>query len=294
MIRRVMPGADPMRHRELPGQAVAEAEAARTQSGRPVLLQLADGGHFRNQELREVVRLFGKEALFDFMREAEPFVFYYRRLDALPGFAQDHDLRLGVTSILLEGSKRVDDWRQMERVFPNADQPVEPCGDMYARMGDVALGVIELKLLTRIDGEITPRQLAPVLGLPLHDVYELLVRLAREGIIAPPAGAEALSNLHLSVEESMQAAFAVLDANDDSKARLDALDKVLGDSVDGSDAETARAGVFGGLFDRGGDAPEDAPEVAEEVEEPAPQPTARPGGKRAVQSLFGRLRKSAR
>jgi hypothetical protein len=122
---------------------------------------------------------------------------------------------------------------------------------MYKRMGDVALGVIELKLLTHINGEITARELSPVLGLPLYDVYELLVKLAREGIIAAPAGAEALAGLQLSVEESMQAAFSVLDANDDAKVRLDVLDRVLGSADEQQDAgQPARRGpLFSGLFD---------------------------------------------
>src|SRR5262249_54145286 len=124
MIRRVIPSADAMRHREIPEQVGTKAEAGRTATRRPAIPCPRDDGVFRKDELREIMRLFSKEVLFDFMRERDPFVFYYRRMDALPAFALEHDMRLGVTAILLEGSKRVDDWRQLLSVFPNPDEAV--------------------------------------------------------------------------------------------------------------------------------------------------------------------------
>jgi Domain of unknown function (DUF4388) len=242
MIRRVIPSSDSLRQREIPSQALMDAEELRARSGRPVLLCLFDAGHFRKEELREMMRLFGREVLYDFMMEDEPFVFYYRRQDdELPDYANEHDFRLGVTSVLLEGSKRVDDWRMMQQMFPDPSVPVEPRADMFARMGDVALDVLEIKLLSQINGEVTPRSLVPVLGLPLFEVYQLLVRLAREGIIASPGGDFQTSNARLSVEESMQAAFAALDANDDERARSSALDSVLGDDDDVPSARVTRS-----------------------------------------------------
>jgi hypothetical protein len=245
MIRRVLPG-DSMHHREIPEAAVNQAEAVRARIGTPVLLALHEQGVFRSEELREVMRLFGKEVLFDFMREREPYAFYYRKLDALPAFAETYDLRLGVTSILLEGSKLLDDWQQMLQVFPDPDAPLEPKADMFARMGDVALGVQEIKLLSAINGDTSPRGLVAVLGLPLYDVYQLLIKLSREGILAAAGGEAALSGLTLSLEESMQEAFAALDANDDATQRRTAIEAVLGDGATGAGAASALDRVLGG------------------------------------------------
>jgi hypothetical protein len=235
MIRRVMP-TDSMRHREIPEAQITQAQAARTQKQRPVLLALHDQGVFKKDELKEIVKLFGKEVMFDFMREQEPYAFYYKKLDRLPDYATEHDVRLGVTSILLEGSKQVDDWKQMLQVFPNPDAPIEPKPDMFARMADSALAVLELKLLSQINGEITPRGLVAAMGLPMFDIYQMLIKLCRDGIIASPAGAAALSGLALSVEEAMQEAFAALDANDDREQRRSAIDKVFGGESDGASA----------------------------------------------------------
>ncbi|MFM1872587.1 MAG: hypothetical protein RL398_2009 [Planctomycetota bacterium] len=228
--RRVLPG-DSMRHREIPESALTQAQAARTQGGGPVLLTIAQAGHIKSAELREMLRMFGKEALFEFMRDPEPYAFYYRKLDELPEFAIANDLKLGVTSILLEGSKQCDDWKQMLAAFPDPDAALEPKADMFARMSDVPLSVVELKLLSQINGDTSPRHLVAALGLPLFEIYQLLIKLAHDGILAAPGGMSALLDGHLSVEESMQEAFAALDANDDEGRRRSAVDKALGEDV---------------------------------------------------------------
>jgi hypothetical protein len=250
MIRRVLPG-DSMRYREIPEAAITEAQQRRAHDGTPILLTLHDKGVLRREELRELMRQFGKEVLFDFMREAEPYAFYYRKLSSLPAYAEANDLRLGVTSLLLEGSKQLDDWKQMLQAFPDPDAPIEPKADMFVRMGDVALGVMEIKLLSQINGDTSPRSLVTGLGLPLYDVYQLLLKLSRDGVLAAPGGDRALSGITLSVEESMQEAFAALDANDDAEQRRSAIDRVFGDAAPAQEdgATSALDRVLGG-FDK--------------------------------------------
>ncbi len=218
LTRRVMPTGDQMRHREIPEGVLALAEVERKQAGRPVMLTLVEQGYFKAGEMREAVRHFGKEVLFDFMRETEPYAFFYRRLDKPPEFVDSCNLRQTVMSLLLEISKQVDDWRQMLAVFPDPAAPLEPRADMFARMADVTLGPMEIKLLSQLNGETSPKSLVPVLGVPLFEVYQLLVRLARDGILSPPGGQQALKSIAASVQESLQMAFAALDANDDEAA----------------------------------------------------------------------------
>lgn len=235
--RRVLPRSDRMGLREISDEQVLAAEEARAEEGVPCILTLAQRGVIPAAERLEALRLLGKEALFEFMREPEPYAFYYKQLDALPDFAVDNDLRIGVTSLLLEGSKLLDDWRQMRGVFPDPDAPLVPTADMFARMGDAALGVLEIKLLSQLNGEATPRSLTASLGLPLPDVYGLLIRLAREGIVTPPGDLDALQGLdeadgEESVDASLQAAFAALDENDDASQRQSAIDRVFGGGED--------------------------------------------------------------
>lgn len=253
LSRRVLPGGNVMRHREIPESLVGEAEARRVSEGVPALLTLVERGIFKDDEIRDQLRAFGKEALFEFMREDEPYAFQYKRLDVLPPRIEAFDVRLGVTSTLLEGSKLNDDWKQMQLVYPDPDAPIEPRSDMYARMGNAALGVLEIKLLTQLQGDTTPRSLVGLLGLPLFDVYQMLTRLAKEGILAPGGGGRSAESVPeeqspVGVSESVREALEALDANDDRKARTSALDRVLGEPTRKS-TMNALDRVLGGLDD---------------------------------------------
>lgn len=251
LTRRVIPASDSLRQRELPATAVDAAEAERTRSGRPIVLALFDSGHFKKDELREMLRLFGREALYEFLMEDGPVVFYYRRQDKLPDFADEHDLRLGITSVLLEGSKRVDDWRMMRKMFPDSGAAIQPTEDMFARMGNVALDVLEIKLLSQINGATTPKQLVAALGLPIFEVYTMLVRLAREGILVGAVPATPTDPTRMSVEQSMQEAFAALDANDDrKKKRPSDPSEEERPRLDKTAASSALDSVLGGGFAR--------------------------------------------
>jgi hypothetical protein len=256
LSRRVMPG-DSMCYTEIPETAITEAESRRAKDGVPVMLTLLDKGVFTAEQLPDVLRMFGKEVLFDFMRETEPYAFYYRQLEELPDYAEEHDQRLGVTSLLLEGSKLVDDWHQMLTVFPDPDAALEPKADMFARMGDVPLGVMDIKLLSQINGDTTPRSLVTTLGLPLNEVYRILIRLSREGILSSTGDADSLQGIDLggnegTVQESMQEAFAALDANDDEGERQSVIDRVFGGDEDASVSGSALSALDRVL---GGDTP---------------------------------------
>ncbi|MFO1052826.1 MAG: DUF4388 domain-containing protein [Planctomycetota bacterium] len=234
LVRRVLPGATPMDYREIGAEQLALAERAHREQRTPVVLSLHASGVFRNADVKAVVRQLGSEVLFDFLRAQEESYFSYRKLDALPAFATQHELRLGITPILLEITKRLDDWRSLLRVFPDPKAPLEPKPDMLARISNLSLGVVEIKLLTMINGETSPERLAQVSGLPIQDVYQLLVQLAQEGAIVTPGALEGVDHAISSVQDSLRAAFDALDANDDNLAVESALDRVLGDSLGGA------------------------------------------------------------
>lgn len=241
LVRRVLPGANQMAYREITAERLEEAERHHARDGVPVVIGLAESGEFKDFDKRALMRQLGSEVLFDFLRQQEVSYFSYRRLDELPDFVRKYELRMGITPVLLEVSKKLDDWRSMARVFPDSKASVEPMPDMLARIAGLNLGVLDIKLLTMIDGENTPESLTALIGLPLFDVYQQLVNLAREGAIVAPGGTESLMDLADSVEDSMKVAFEALDANDDQIALSSALDKVLG----GDDEDEEGGGVLG-------------------------------------------------
>lgn len=228
MIRRALPTANGMSLREISAEDLAIAERRRVEDGTPTFLALRDLEVLGNEDLRNVMSQLGREVFYDFLRDQGSCLFFYRRLDEMPQFVDEYDLRIGVTGILLEGSRWLDDWFGMCKVFPDPDAPVQPLPDMYSRISDLNLGVLEIKLLAQVNGENTPRGLTRLMGLPLHDVYQYLVRLARDDVIVAPGGLEALNDLSADLEDSMKMAFEFLDANDDANTVSSVLDKVLG------------------------------------------------------------------
>jgi hypothetical protein len=194
-----------------------------------MFLALRELGFFKAEEVRDMMRRLGEEVVHDFIREQSSCAFFYRRFTELPAHVREFNLRLGVTPILLEASKQLDDWQTIVKAFPDPDAPVQPVPDMFAKIAGLDLAVMEIKMLTQVNGENSPRQIAPIMGLPLKDVYSILVRFARAGVVEAPGGLESLPEETLDSEESMRVAFDALDANDDKSAIGSAIGKVLGD-----------------------------------------------------------------
>lgn len=242
LVRRVFSNKDRMAHKEISPEDLKKAEQIKKQDGVPLLLGLQRSGVVDEAMVEDLMQNLGLEVLYEFLAEQGACTFFYKRLEQMPDFAQKYGHPMPVTPILLEGSKRNDDWQALLKVFPHPEKPIRPQADMFARIAGMDMGVLEIKLLAMINGETSPRQLAPNIGLPLFDVYQHLVRFAREEIIVPDGGLESLHDVSFSLEESMEMAFEALDANDDQLARDQALDGVLGDFDPDQGEEPAEGG----------------------------------------------------
>jgi hypothetical protein len=242
-IRRVLPVPDRMTYREISFELLEKAELRHAQEGVPIFMTLEAEGFLRKGEAREVMRQLGSEVLFDFLREQQDVAYTYRRLDQLPSFAVQHNLKVAVTPLLLEGNKQRDDWRGLSRAFPDPNQQLQPVADIFTRIGSMDLGVLEIKMLAQISNKATPRELVAAMGLPLQEVYHYLVRFAKDGVLVPSGGKETLGELAMTIEESVEIAWQALDANDDDIAVSSALDKVLGGFGDFGDTERDAANL---------------------------------------------------
>lgn len=221
-------GRDSIQCREVPQDKMEEAVAAHAKSNVPLAVWLAQHKLLRDSEVRDACRLFGCEVLYGFLHEEEPATFRYKRVLDMPEYAIKYDLRLGITPILLESSKRHDDLSGLLKVFPDPDEIVRLQPDMFVRLGGLNLTPLELKMLAWLNEGVSPCQLGEKVGLPLFDVLLVLVRLAREGVVDPPGGLESLLETSGTMEESLELAFEALDANDDQQAMASALDKAFG------------------------------------------------------------------
>ncbi len=231
LSRRVLPRGRLGGLHAIQEQAIEQAERGRVADGKPLVVALWEQGELGREEPRVVMRRLGLEVLFDFLRDEGDVRFAYERLDDLPGFAVEHDLGIGITPVLLELSKQLDDWRCLSRVFPDPTTPVQAAPDLMARIAHLDLGALEIQVLTMLGGSVSPHDIVVATGLPVFEVYRLLVRFAQAGALVPTGGSDSLADLLPEVGDALQDAFDALDANDDGVALHSALDRILGDGT---------------------------------------------------------------
>ncbi|MEZ5989109.1 MAG: DUF4388 domain-containing protein [Planctomycetota bacterium] len=215
--------------REIPEGLCNEANRRRLEHGTPVLLGLKEQGYFKEEEFKNQVRAIGSELIYDALMNYQEASFSYKALDELPEWVVDYNAGLPVMPLLLEGHKRLDDWRMIRKVFPDLDEEIQPAPDLFSRIAELSLGVVEIKVLTIINGgNASFNKVKASVGLQSFDLGMMLVGFAQQGIIDPPGGTDSLS-YELSTEESMEAVEEALMANESLDAIPESLDAIFGD-----------------------------------------------------------------
>ena len=109
--------------------------------------------------------------------------FQFRRTDELSLLARDAALQINVDRMLLEGYRRVDEWRIIEREISNFDE-------VFVRndhkIGDTPRGTFtrdELAVLEQVDGRQSVREVVRKLRMGSFDVAKMFFRLRRARLI---------------------------------------------------------------------------------------------------------------
>jgi CheY-like chemotaxis protein len=111
--------------------------------------------------------------------------FQFRPAVELPPAARQAKLQLSVDRLLLEGYRRVDEWRVIEREIADLDE-VFVRND--GKIGDLPRGTLtrdELGVLDEIDGRQSVREIVRKLRLGSFDVSKIFFRLRRARLIRP-------------------------------------------------------------------------------------------------------------
>ncbi len=233
--QRLIHGQGQTKWREIPKDLHEIVNEARTVEGRPILLSLLEQGFLKEGEIKTQLRTTGAEWVYDFLQDTKDCAFRYTAQAELPDFVTKFDAGLPVMPLLLEGHKRIDDWKRIQRVFPDMDQEIVPSPDLFARIAEMCLDAIEIKVLSLLDGKKSFRTIQAAVGLDDFNLGMMLVRFACEGILEPPGGPESLFEdaEGMSAEESLVAAAEALDVNESLEAIPDSLDAVFGNEEEG-------------------------------------------------------------
>jgi DNA-binding response OmpR family regulator len=145
---------------------------------------LVDSGKISPEQLREALARQSSELIYEVLRWQKG-RFEFRR-SPLPPLATQAKLGLPVASVVMEGFRRVDEWRLIEERLGSFDSVPKPDTMAIEALGADRLARAERGVLESVDGERTVREIVTTSNMSSFDackiLYQLLeARLVRRG-----------------------------------------------------------------------------------------------------------------
>ena len=129
-------------------------------------------------EIRRIVQLKVEESIFDtFLWNVGSFEFH----DGASSHQKSMLLSLDVTGIVLEGARRMDDWKRIRRVVKGGDAVLSPISEAIAER--LPLAPEDADILARLDGLKRVDQLVLDMRMPEYKINKLLFDLHEKGLV---------------------------------------------------------------------------------------------------------------
>lgn len=167
--------------------ALAEVLDARARVvGKPPLFgrDLVTRGLLTESQLKRAMSRQTAELTYETLRWSHG-SFHFRRTKDLPEIADDAALGLNVDTLLLEGFRRVDEWRLIERDVRNFDLVFVRDDDRIARLPRGTLTRDEIAVLDALSGRSTVRDVIRTLRMGSFDISKIIYRLVHTKMIRP-------------------------------------------------------------------------------------------------------------
>ena len=130
-------------------------------------------------EIRRIVQLKVEESIYDtFLWDTGTFEFH----DGQPPLQKSMLLSLEVTGIVLEGARRVDEWKRIRFVIKGGDALLAAIPEAIAEM--LPLSPVDADMLSRLDGYKTIDQLVIEMRVPEFKANKLLFDLYEKGMVS--------------------------------------------------------------------------------------------------------------
>jgi DNA-binding response OmpR family regulator len=154
-------------------------------SARPTKLlgdMLVEAGHVSDAQLKDALTKQSSELIYEVLRwQAGRFEFRQRTTSTL---AERARLAMPVASIVMEGFRRVDEWRVIEQRLGSFDQVLLPDPASVESLGeDKKLSHGEQSVLDAIDGERTVREVIIASHLSSFDACRILFQLIEARLV---------------------------------------------------------------------------------------------------------------
>ena len=164
--------------------AVLDERARSSAAPRLFGVDLVARGLLTEAQLRQAMSRQSSEVVYETLRwTSGRFWFQAMSAAAFPEVARSAALALSVDSLLLEGFRRVDEWRVIEREIDDFDLIFVP---NEAKIAEVARGQLtgdEIEVLEFVNGRKPVKEIIRTLRMGSFDVSKILFRLLRTRLI---------------------------------------------------------------------------------------------------------------
>jgi hypothetical protein len=173
-----------LRDNSVASRPPAEAPAPReeTSTARRLLGDLlVDSGRVTREQLRDGLARQSSELVYEVLRwPAGRFEF---RSEPLPPLAESAKLSLPVASVVMEGFRRVDEWRLVEADLGSFESVLQRDPVAIEAGGVDRLAKQEQKLLEMVDGERTVREIIQQSHMSSFDACKILFQLLEARLV---------------------------------------------------------------------------------------------------------------
>ena len=167
----------------LPGNAVADVLAAVTaqQKPRPLGTALLAAGKIVESQLRTALTKQSSELLYEVLRWH--IGRFELRREAPSELAESARLGMPVASAVMEGFRRVDEWRVLERTLGSFDNVLVRDDAAFGALDIQSLPMREKAVLDAVDGDRTIRAIVSASHLSSFDVCRILVQFLEARVL---------------------------------------------------------------------------------------------------------------
>jgi DNA-binding response OmpR family regulator len=142
---------------------------------------LVDSGRVSRDQLREALARQSSELVYEVLRWPRG-RFEFRR-ETLPALAESAQLGLPVASVVMEGFRRVDEWRLVEAGLGSFEGVLQKDAAAVEAMGVDRLDKSENRLLEMVDGERTVREIVGQSHMSSFDACKILYQLIEARLV---------------------------------------------------------------------------------------------------------------
>ncbi len=142
---------------------------------------LVDAGRVTRDQLRDALARQSSELVYEVLRW--PRGRFEFRLGPMPPLAESAQLALPVASVVMEGFRRVDEWRVVETGLGNFESVLQP-DTVAIEVADIErLAKHERRLLAMVDGECTVREIIEQSHMSSFDACKVLFQLLEARLV---------------------------------------------------------------------------------------------------------------